>query len=195
MSLPVLHVIEERRAQRAISDAAIPTEVVDTLIEAAHLAPSCGNNQPWRFVVIDEPKPLAAVKDALTGGNYWALPSPVLVAVTSRQDLGCTIPGGRDTYLFDTGLAVAHLLLEATDRGLVAHPIAGFKQTTVREALDVPADVVVIALIVLGVPTDDLSGLSEKHRREESSPRSRRPLSDVLSRNRFAFSGEQPDRL
>ena len=190
MSLSVLHVIEQRRARRAISDAPIPAEVVDTLIEAAHLAPSCSNNQPWRFVVVDAPETLANVKAALSGGNYWALRSPVIIAVTSRQDLGCTIPGGRDTYLFDTGLAVAHLLLEATDRGLVAHPIAGFKSSLVREALAIPSDVVVIALLILGVPSDDLSGLSEKHRTEETSPRSRRPLSDVLSRNRFAFRSD-----
>ena len=190
MSLSVLHVIEQRRARRAITDAPIPAEVVDTLIEAAHLAPSCSNNQPWRFIIVDAPETLADVKAALTGGNYWALRSPVIIAVTSRQDLGCTIPGGRDTYLFDTGLAVAQLLLEATDRGLVAHPIAGFKQSIVREVLDIPSDVVVIALIILGVPSDDLSGLSEKHRAEETSPRSRRPLSDVLSRNRFAFRSD-----
>ena len=187
MSLPVLHVMEHRRARRAITDEAIPSEVVDTLIEAAHLAPSCANNQPWRFVVVDEPETLDAVKASLTGGNYWALRSPVIIAVTSRQDLGCTIPGGRDTYLFDTGLATAHLLLEATDRGLVAHPIAGFKQSTVREALEIPSDVVVIALVILGVPTTDLSGLSEKHREEEASPRIRHPLGTILARNRFSF--------
>lgn len=192
MSLPVFRVMEQRRARRAITDKAIPSEVVDTLIEAAHLAPSCANGQPWRFVVVDEPKTLATVKASLTGGNYWALRSPVIIAVTSRPDLGCTIPGGRDTYLFDTGLAVAQLLLQATDQGLIAHPIAGFKQSTVREALEIPSDFVVIALVILGVPTENLSGLSEKHRREETSPRIRRPLSDISSRNRFTFSDQAP---
>lgn len=187
MSLPVLQAIEQRRARRAITDEPIPAEIVDTLIEAAHFAPSCGNNQPWRFVIVDAPKPLAAVKQALSGGNYWAQPSPVIITVTSSQNLGCSIPGGRDTYLFDCGLAAAQLLLEATDRGLVAHPIAGFKQSAVREALEIPASFVVIALIVLGVPNKDLSGLSEKHRLEEMSPRTRKPVVDVSARNRFSF--------
>ena len=194
MALSIHPVIEARRARRAISDRPIPSEVVDALIQAAHLAPSCGNNQPWRFIVVDEPEALSEVKAALSGGNYWAKPAPVIVAVASQRNLDCLIPDGREYYLLGCGLALAHLLLEATDRGLIAHPIAGFKQAAVREALRVPKEFTVIALVILGAPTEDLSGLSEKHRVEEQAPRNRRPLGEVAVRNRFSFDIKPPEQ-
>ena len=55
-------VIASRRAQRALSEEPVSHEEIETMIEAAHLAPSCFNNQPWRFVAIDDPETLTAVK-------------------------------------------------------------------------------------------------------------------------------------
>jgi nitroreductase len=80
-----------------------------------------------------------------------------------------------------------NLMLQATAMGLIAHPIAGFRQRGVKETLGVPEDYTLIALIILGHPSEDQSGLSDKHRAEETSERSRRPLSEVVSWNRFAF--------
>jgi nitroreductase len=183
----MLSVIESRRARRAIADQPIVRETLDTLLRAAHLAPSCANNQPWRFVVIDDEDVLSQVKEHLTGGNYWAKRSSAIVAVASRADLDCQIPDGRDYHLFGCGLASMNLMLQATELGLIAHPIAGFKQEPIKEVLNIPGDYTLITLIILGYPSQDHGGLSDQHRAVETAPQERLPLSSVLSWNRFDF--------
>ena len=186
----ILSVIERRKARRAISNRPIAREAIEILLEAAHVAPSCANNQPWRFVAADDPEVLDRVKEHLAGGNYWAKPSPVIIALASRPELDCQIPDGRAYYAFGCGMAAMNLMLQATDLGLIAHPIAGFKQKPIKEVLGIPEDTTLIALIVLGHPAETANALSEKHRTEEIAPRTRRPLSKVVSWNRFDISAD-----
>jgi nitroreductase len=185
MSKSILRSVEARRARRALLDTPIDRETTETILQAAHWAPSCANNQPWRFVVVDDPNVLDRVKEYLAGGNYWANPSPLIIAVASHPELDCRIPDGREYYAFGCGLAAMNLMLQATELGLIAHPIAGFKQAPIKEVLGIPASFQLITLIILGHPAEDASRLSEKHRLEETSERIRRPLDDVVSWNRF----------
>lgn len=179
--------IQARRAKRALRPDPIAREDIEHLIEAAHLAPSCFNNQPWRFVVAQGEK-LEAVKRALPGGNYWALKSPAIVAVASHPDLDCRLSDNRDYFLFDCGMAVGFLMIQATQMGLVAHPIAGYDPIAVKEALGIPKDYVLITLVVLGWPGDP-GELSDKHRELELGPRVRKPLSAVLGWNSLPKEG------
>lgn len=162
-------------------------EEVLFLVRAAHLAPSCFNNQPWRFVVVDDPKALAPVKAAMPGGNYWAKPAPVLIAVTSKRDLDCKLSDRRDYFLFGCGMAVGMMMVQATSMGLIAHPIAGYDPTVVKQVLGIPEDFTLITLVIVGRPGDPAT-LSEDHRRTELGPRERKPIEAVMSRNRFQFS-------
>lgn len=179
--------IRARRAKRALRPDPIAQEYIVRIIEAAHLAPSCFNNQPWRFVVAQGEK-LEAVKKALPGGNYWALKSPAVVAVTSHPELDCRLSDNRDYFLFDCGMAVGFLMIQATQMGLVAHPIAGYDPVAVKEALGIPQDYILITLVVLGWPGDPAE-LSEKHREIELGPRVRKPLSTVLGWNEMPKEG------
>ena len=189
----ILKAIEDRRARRALSDQPIDRETTETILRAAHLAPSCANNQPWRLIAVDDPEVLSAVKGSLTKGNSWAAPAPLIVAVASRVDLDCRIPDGRDYYLFGCGLAAMNLMIQATQLGLIAHPIAGFRQRELKPVLGVPEEYAVITLIIVGYPSDDPSRLSEKHLAEETGPRVRRPLDAVVSWNRFDFDDPPPE--
>jgi len=180
--------IDARRAKRALSNESVSKQDIDQLIRAAHLAPSCFNSQPWRFVVIDDPQTLQAVKDAMPKGNYWTKPAPVIIAVTSQRDLDCTLSDDRDYFLFGCGMAIGNLMIQATQMDLVAHPIAGYNPLKVKEILGIPEDYTLITLVIVGRP-GDVSDLSEQHREVELGPRDRKPLSEVLARNRFSFSG------
>ena len=174
-----------RRAWRALSAEPVSKDEITRLIEAAHLAPSCFNNQPWRFVVATGER-LEEVKEALPGGNYWAKQAPAIIVVASHRDLDCKLSDGRDYFLLGCGLAVENLVLQATQMGLIAHPIAGYDPLKVKGTLAIPKDYTLITLVVIGRPGDP-STLSEKHREIELSPRERRPLEEVLAWNRFTF--------
>lgn len=177
-------VIAARRARRALADEPVSREEIETLLAAAHLAPSCFNNQPWRFVAIDDPETLAAVKAEMPGGNYWTKPAPAIIAVFSNRDLDCKLSDGRDYFLLGCGMAVGNLMVQATQMGLIAHPIAGYKPVEVKKILGIPDDHILITLVVIGRPGNP-DGLSEKHRAIELGGRERKPLTDVLFWNRI----------
>ena len=67
----LIHEINIRRAYRAFSDKKISGEVIQRIMTAATYAPSCFNNQSWRFLAATEEDALAKIFDALSGGNYW----------------------------------------------------------------------------------------------------------------------------
>ena len=170
--------IEKRRAYRALAPVEITEDTVRDLAEVAHLAASCFNNQPWRFVFVRERDMLERLFETLPGGNAWARASSMIVAVASRPDLDCQIMD-RDYFLFDTGMATAHLVLRATELGLVAHPIAGYSPKKVRGVLGVPDDMTVITLVIIGKHTDEISDLlSEAQAASEADRPARHPFEE-----------------
>jgi len=187
MSESINPLIEQRRAKRALATDPVTTTDIALLVKAAHLAPSCFNSQPWRFVIIDDEETLREVKGAIPKGNYWTAPAPVIIAVTSRKDLDCQLSDGRDYFLFGCGMAVGNMMIQATQMGLIAHPIAGYNPTKVKEILKVPPDYTLITLVIVGYPGAP-EKLSEKHRETELGPRDRKEITQVIAHNRFDFT-------
>lgn len=175
--------IIERRARRSINEnQKIPELMLKQFIKAAHLAPSCFNNQPWRFVVINDKTKLEDLAEYIPSGNSWLKKAPVLIAVYSKSENDCQLSDRRDYYLFDTGLAVGNLLVQATQMGLIAHPVAGYDPEGFKNTLNIPEDNVLITVIGVGFPAD-VDYLDEKHQKFENSPRDRIDIENVLSWN------------
>lgn len=168
--------VRRRRALRSFAPTPVGDEEVRRLAEAASLAASCFNNQPWRFVFVRRPDALEALRAALSKGNGWARHAPMIVAVASRRDLDCDV-SGRDYWLFDTGMATAQMILAALEMGLTAHPIAGYDEAAVKAALAVPEDHRVVTLVIVGAPADAAAPyLSEKQAEAEKARPQRMPL-------------------
>jgi len=183
--MSLMEIIEKRRAYRSLGPAEINEALVRDLATAASLSPSCFNNQPWRFVFAYEKGALERVKGAMSQGNRWTFAASLIIAVCSRRDLDCPNKG-REYFSFDSGMATAFLILRATELGLVAHPIAGYDEEKVREALAIPADMTVITLVNVGqhvLPPNDL--LSDKQAEGEKSRPERKPLDEIMRLNRF----------
>jgi len=180
--------IQQRRARRGYSDKAISRETVERVLTAGTMAASCSNKQPWRFMVCTEGDGLEKARDALLGGNYWAKVAPVLVAVTTRDEFDCQLNDNRNYAQFDTGMAVAGMLLQATREGLYAHPMAGFDPLKLRENFGIEDETSVITMIAIGYP-GDASNLNEKHAASEVSERDRKELSDVVQWNAWSSLG------
>lgn len=174
------HLIELRRAKRAYSQETISDELLRTLLMAAHLAPSCANKQPWRFIIVRSKDVLNKLHEALSGGNYWMKKAPILIVIHSKKEMDCQLSDNRDYFLFDLGQAAAFLQIQATQMGLIAHPVAGFDPIAIKNILSIPQENVVITIIALGYPSGDLSQLSEKHQVVELSARDRLPLENVI---------------
>lgn len=171
----IIKEINERRAYRDFDKKPVPRETILRILQAAHLAPSCFNHQPWRFLVMDEEESLKLGLDSLSRGNAWANESSFVVAVATREDLDCKLSDNRNYALFDTGLAVGNMLLQAEREGLTGHPMAGYDPRSFKEFFRIPGDFQVIALIAFGY--------RRKSPKETLPPRERRPLEEVVHFN------------
>jgi nitroreductase len=169
-----------RRALRGLAERALDPAVVRRLFEAAVLAPSCANKQPWRFVAIQEPALLEQLRDTFTEGNYWAKKAPLIVAAWTHLDYDMRLPEGRDFALYDLGQAVMALQVQVEHEGLISHPFAGFDVVRASKLLELPEGAILPALISVSF-AGSADHLSEKHRDGESAARSRKPLDEVVS--------------
>lgn len=182
---PINALIEERWSPRAMSGAPMTDEELLPLFEAARWAPSCYNNQPWRFIYAkrDNPDEWRRLFDLMVEFNQgWAKNASVLVVVISKNTFD---HNGKPavTHSYDTGAAWMSLALEATARGLVTHGMQGFDYEKARKSLGIPDDYTVEAMIAIGKKgkKEDLS--KELQEREHPSPR--RPLTEIIMRGSF----------
>lgn len=166
--MDVKEALEKRRAYRALGEFEVTDGVIGELAGAARLMPSCFNNQPWKFVFARAPEKLQALRAALSQNNDWARKAPLIVAAFARKDYDCVIKE-REYHLFDLGMGVGAMLLRAAELGLVAHPIAGFDPDAAKKALGIPGEDMLIALIIVGKKTADLSGLTPKQAEGEGA--------------------------
>lgn len=183
---PVLDVVAGRWSPRALDpDRDVDRPTLLRLLEAARWAPSSGNAQPWRVVVLDAtvPEQRDAVRDCLKPGNAWARRAPVLLAAL----VATTWPGSDDpnrTAWYDAGAAMHALSLQAVHEGLIAHQMGGVDHARLRGVLGLPEQVGSAAVIAVGYPGDD-EVLDERGRQRQRRPRIRAPLAERVTLGRW----------
>ena len=183
--MDVTKAIETRRAYRSLEPVEITDDLVWDLARHAQLAPSCSNNQPWRFVFVRDPARLRDLHAALTANNDWVRVASMIVVVFSRKADDCVIKD-REYHQFDAGLASAFLILRAVELGLVAHPLAGFSPKKTREILGIPEEFQVITLINIGRHAPAISLIltpNQAHDEAERPPR--KPFEEFSSIDLF----------
>ena len=183
--MDVKDAVLRRRALRSFDNTKIEPAVIDSLIESASLSASCFNNQPWRYVFVNDEAVLKKLHEALPKGNVWATAAPLIIVVCSKKENDCLIKN-REYFLFDCGLSVSQLLLTATELGLVAHPIAGYDEEIAKTVLGIPQDMTVITFIIVGMHSQIISPLlSEKQIKDEQTRPLRLPKEQISFFNRF----------
>ncbi len=179
--MDVKEAISKRRAYRALTPIEITDKMINELARSAQLAPSCFNNQPWRFVFVKSPDMLSKLFQVMSPNNQWVKAASLLIIVFSEKTLDCLLPG-REYYLFDTGMATALLILRATEMDLVAHPIAGFDELKIKEILKIPDEMTAITVLVVGkhsnIPTEFMT---EKQVIVEKQRPRRQTLSEFIT--------------
>jgi nitroreductase len=183
--MDVKDALEKRRAYRSFAPAEISKDIIAELARAAQLMPSCFNNQPWRFVFVLGKEQLIKMREAINKGNEWTYAASLIIAVFAKKEKDCNIKE-REYFLFDTGMAVAAIILRATELGLVAHPIAGYSPEKAKEILGIPPEYMLITLINVGKKADTPSpGLSEWQAKQENERPIRRSLEQIYAKDRY----------
>ena len=173
--------ISDRWSPRAM-DAGRPVSRDDliSVLEAGRWAASSNNVQPWRFIVATSDRPEAHAK-ALDGfivrNQRWAKLAPVLIIVLARKVNDEGAANGAAHY--DTGAAVAQMVLQATALGLSVHQAGGIEKDKIRAAYQVPDDTDILVAFALGDQAD-ASVLPDDLADREKAPRARKSLSDIV---------------
>jgi len=183
--------IANRKSVRAFLPKPVEPEKVRAMLESARWAPSCGNSQPWRYILVDKEAPSRpALEEALSKGNSWAKAAPLLVVVAGRAEDDCLSNEVKYVY-YDCGMSVMQFVLEAEHQGLRCHQMAGWDGEKVKTALSIPSDHQPIVLFAVGYEgkLEDLeAGLQEKERR----PRTRKELSETAFQGAWGKPLSQP---
>ncbi|PIE55018.1 MAG: nitroreductase [Dethiosulfovibrio peptidovorans] len=179
---PINDVLVRRWSPRAFSPRVPGKEIVLSLFEAARWAPSCFNEQPWSFIyaIKDDPDEFKNLLSCLLPGNIrWAKEAPVLIlaVVTEFSSSGRPNPWAWQ----DVGMAVGNLILEATSKGLFAHPMAGFDSERIVELYSIPKGHRPSTAIALGYP-GDLASLDADLQEVEIAPRERKAVYEFTYR-------------
>jgi len=177
--------ILERWSPRAFDPKAVPDNDVMAVLEAARFAPSCFNEQPWRFIVgsrdsgnekwvSNHEKVLSLLNET---NRRWAEKAPVLLIILGIKAFE---KNGKDNFwhLFDSGTAWGFLSLEAQRRGYVTHGMGGFNKQQTGEVFSLSEELQPIAVIALGRhgQTEELP----EDLRERELPGSRKPLEVLI---------------
>lgn len=172
----IMGIIKERWSPRAFSNEKVNDEDLNAILEAARYAPSCFNEQPWRFV-IGKDESLAEMQSFLTEKNLkWAKEAPVLILIMAKKTFDHN--GKENKYAkFDTGTSWGFLSLEARHRGYHTHAMAGFSKRKVIEALELSEEYEPIAMVALG-KYGDKETLDDMFK-EKERPNTRLPLNQV----------------
>jgi nitroreductase len=173
----IMPVIKNRWSPRAFNTRTVAVDKLKTLLEAARYAPSCNNEQPWRFLVADSKEKLTRMRSILNAGNQeWANKAPVLILVTALKKFEKT---GKDNHwhMFDAGTAWGYLSLEAERQGLIAHAMGGFDREKTRSEFKIPEAFEIITVIAVGY-YGDKSELSDFNQSREH-PQMRKEIDDI----------------
>jgi nitroreductase len=149
------------------------------MLEAARWAPSAFNGQPWRFFVGNRgDETYNQILSSLGEFNQsWAKNTSALILVASTTIKSDGTP--HNDYQYDCGLAVAQLVMEAHDRGLVAHQMTGFSKDVARSELSIPEELVPVVVIAVG-EQDAPEKLSGPLAEREVAKRERLPLESIV---------------
>jgi len=145
--LDVFEAIKTRRSIRKYKPIPIPDEKLKKILEAARLAPSAANRQPWGFVVVRDAERKKALAEAANNQKFLA-DAAVIVAAVGDPEIS------KKWFEKDVMIAVEHLALSAAALGYGTCWIGAFNKAKVKSLLRIPERVSVVVLLPIGVPDE-----------------------------------------
>lgn len=167
-----------RQSVRKYIAKPVSKEKVDLCIEAARIAPSASNSQPWKFIVVDEPelknKVASETYGMLVSFNKFALQAPVIVVIVIEKpkmitQIGATLKD-REFPLIDIGISAEHFCLQASELGLGTCMLGWFNENPIKKLLNIPKEKRIGLIITLGYSEDE--NIRTKNRKTTDEMRS-----------------------
>lgn len=154
----MLEFILRRQSERKYKDKPVEQEKLDRVLEAARMAPSACNAQPWKFVAVTDKELLSRIADAasakLLGMNTFIGQAPVIIVIVREKPNFSSKVGGtiksKDYSLIDIGIATENICLQALAEGLGTCIIGWFDEGRLRSILGIPSSKRVELIITLG---------------------------------------------
>ena len=173
-----LDLVKARQSVRGYLSKEVEREKIERCLEAARLAPSASNSQPWSFIVVDDPKLKEAVAketfSQLISFNNFSLQAPVLIILISERPgfLNKVAEAIKDKQfsLIDIGIAAEHFCLQAVEEGLGTCMLGWFNEKGVKKLLNIPPPKRVELIITMGYP--ESNEIRRKKRKEIDQIRS-----------------------
>jgi len=156
----LLEAIQDRRSIRTYTNQEVPANVIEEILEAARLAPSGSNTQPWRFIIVQSDEMRSQLAQACHN-QQWMNQAPVHIVCIA--DVQAQYPEVRELRIDEhspepevkrvircTAIAIEHIVLQAQALGLSTCWVAWFTQSEIRPVLGIPDDKYVVAVITVG---------------------------------------------
>ena len=178
-----LELAKKRQSDRKYTDKPVEEDKLMRCIEAARIAPSASNSQPWTFVVADDPETVKQLGKAAHGPlgsfNTFADKVPIIVTIVLEKPKKLTELGSRvknkEWPLIDIGITAEHFCLQAAEEGLGTCMLGWYDEKKVKKTLNIPKDKSVALLITVGHTPEGY-----KHRKKL-----RKSLGEIVRRNSY----------
>jgi len=178
----LLNLFEKRQSVRHYSAQPVEKEKLMRCMEAARLAPSASNGQPWKYIIIDDPKIKEEVAknthSDLVSFNKFAHSAPVLVIVVRERTNFMSNVGqalkNKEYPLIDIGISTIQFCLQATAEGLGTCIMGWFSERKIKRFLNIPRSKSIELVISVGYPASD-----------EIRKKNRKDIDQILSFNGY----------
>jgi nitroreductase len=184
--METLQAIHSRKSVRAFLNKPVPTEIIRKVLEAGVRAPSGGNMQPWRFMVVTDQDKMAQFDPEFH--QAWVENAPaMIVGCVDPHDTWKSYDEDDHFYLFDVAAAIENMLLAIHDMGLGAVWVLSCSKKKIRRLLEIPKHWQIISIIPFGYYKTDKA--------PETKVSPRRPLSEVAFLNSINNPIREVDQL
>ena len=163
-NMSVMTAIKMRRSIRHYKDVLVEEEKLDRVLEAGRLAPSAGNLQEWKFVVVRDKTTKEKLAIAANNQRFVVDASVVIAACATVTDYA--MERGQLAYPIDLAIAVDHITLKAVEEGLGTCWVGDFDEEEVKKILGIPDNIRVVTLLTIGYP-EYVPGPRKRKRMEE----------------------------
>jgi nitroreductase len=150
MTMDFITLAQERFSHRSFSEQPVEKEKLDLILEAGRLAPTAGNYQPQRILVIESDEAIAKLKQC-TPCHYNAM----LVLLVCYEDISKNPFSGKAIGEVDASIVTTHMMLEATELGLGSVWVGYFNPEQIRTSFNLPDNYIPVALLPIGYPDED----------------------------------------